>query len=283
MGARQQPRPSQGPRQDARRGPERGAPSQAPGARPQPNANADKGTLRRQAEQWPAAKKLAYLRDRSVGDCRRCRLAETRRNLVFGVGNPDADMMFVGEAPGAEEDRRGEPFVGAAGQRLDAWLHELGLQRSEVYIANVLKCRPPGNRDPHPVEIQRCSPFLHAQIRAIQPRVLVALGRFAGCLLLDRQLKMYQMRGSVHRYREPKTGAEFPLVVTYHPSYVLRRDAENMRQARGGQRGGRGGGRGSGPQPDQRGPIKSEGAKVLADLQRAVSLFRAPSGGPSRS
>jgi uracil-DNA glycosylase family 4 len=208
------------------------------------------------AEQWPAAKKLAYLRERNVGDCQRCPLARTRRNIVFGVGNPEADVMFVGEAPGADEDRLGEPFVGAAGQRLDQWIERIGLRRPDVYIANVLKCRPPGNRDPQPVEIERCSPFLHAQIRAIEPKVLIALGRFAGCLLLEREYKLWEMRGKVHSYREPKSGVEIPLLVTYHPAYVLRSE---QRPPQG--------------RPDRAGAIKSEDDKVLADLARAVSLL----------
>jgi uracil-DNA glycosylase family 4 len=213
---------------------------------------------RQSAAQWSAATKLQYLRERNVGDCRRCPLAATRRNIVFGVGDPDADLMFVGEAPGGEEDRRGEPFVGAAGQRLDQWIAHLGLRRDQVYIANVLKCRPPNNRDPKPLEIERCSPFLHAQIRAIEPKILVALGRFAGSLLLGRDLKMYEMRGAVHHYREPKSGAEIPLVVTYHPSYVIRREQEP--DARG--------------KPDPRAAIKSEDQKVRGDLERALSLLR---------
>jgi uracil-DNA glycosylase family 4 len=209
------------------------------------------------AEQWSAAKKLQYLRERNVGDCHRCPLAATRRNIVFGVGNPNAELMFVGEAPGADEDRLGEPFVGAAGQRLDQWITHLGLRREQVYIANVIKCRPPGNRDPQPLEIERCSPFLHAQIRAIEPKVIVALGRFAGCLLLDRELKLYEMRGAVHRYREPKSGTEIPLVVTYHPSYVIRSEREPGAQAK----------------PDRGATIKSEDEKVRADLERARSLM----------
>jgi uracil-DNA glycosylase family 4 len=216
------------------------------------------------AKQWPAAKKLDYLRERNVGDCQRCVLARTRNNIVFGVGSPEADVMFVGEAPGAEEDRRGEPFVGAAGRRLDRWLEALGLRRADVYIANVLKCRPPRNRDPKPEEIERCSPFLHAQIRAVEPKVIVALGRFAGCLLLGRDLRMYQMRGQIHRYREPKSGTELPLVVTYHPSYVLRREKE-PRDARRAQ-----------AKPDRGRTIKSEDEKVLDDLTRALSLLRGP-------
>jgi uracil-DNA glycosylase family 4 len=221
------------------------------------------------AEQWTAAKKLQYLRERNVGDCRRCPLAATRRNIVFGVGDPDAEIMFVGEAPGADEDRRGEPFVGAAGQRLDQWITHLGLRRDQVYIANVLKCRPPGNRDPQALEIERCSPFLHAQIRAVEPKVIVALGRFAGCLLLGRELKLYEMRGAVHRYREPKSGSEIPLVVTYHPSYVIRREQEPG--ALGVER--------SRAKPDRDAPIKSEDEKVRADLERAHSLVSGSSVG----
>ena len=211
-----------------------------------------KRVLRQEASQWTPAKKLAYLRDKNVGDCRRCALCQGRNNLVFGVGNPEADLMFIGEAPGAEEDRRGEPFVGAAGKKLDSWIEELGMKREDVYIANVLKCRPPGNRDPKPEEIEKCSPFLRAQIRAIEPKVIVALGRFAGALLLGRQLRMYQMRGNVHEYVQEKPEVRVPLVVTYHPSYVLRSE-------KGPRRG-----------PDNSEPRKSENDKVLGDLRMAV-------------
>lgn len=218
--------------------------------------------LRNQAEQWTAAAKLSYLRERNIGDCQRCPLAPTRTNIVFGVGDPEAALMFVGEAPGGDEDRLGEPFVGAAGKRLDQWLHTLALDRRQVYIANVLKCRPPGNRDPRPIEIDRCSPFLHAQIRAIRPQVLVALGRFAGLALIGGALgsepKMYEMRGKDLEYFEPKSGLRVPVVVTYHPSYVLRRDKEAAAQAG----------------PERGGAIKSEDEKVLADLRRALSLVR---------
>jgi DNA polymerase len=232
-------------------------------AEPPPTREPARPSTSASVEQWSAATKLQYLRERNVGDCRRCPLAATRRNIVFGVGDPDAELMFVGEAPGAEEDRRGEPFVGAAGQRLDQWIAQLGLRRDQVYIANVLKCRPPGNRDPQPLEIDRCSPFLHAQIRAVSPKVIVALGRFAGCLLLGRELKLYEMRGAVHRYREPKSGNETPLVVTYHPSYVIRREQEPGAQAK----------------PDRGAPIKSEDEKVRADLERAYSLVSGLVGG----
>jgi DNA polymerase len=221
-------------------------------------ADVKKRVLREQASNWTPGKKLAYLQDKNVGDCRRCALAQGRQNLVFGVGSADARLMFVGEAPGAEEDRRGEPFVGAAGKRLDSWIEALGMKRGDVYIANVLKCRPPGNRDPHAEEIDTCSPFLHAQIRAISPRVLVALGRFAGALLLGQQRRMYQMRGNVHEYIQAGSGLRIPLVVTYHPSYVLRSE-------QGPPRG-----------PDNQGPRKSENESVLGDLTMAVKHLGDP-------
>jgi uracil-DNA glycosylase len=137
--------------------------------------------------------------------------------------------VFVGEAPGADEDRQGEPFVGRAGKRLDVWLAEVGLAREDVYIANVLKCRPPGNRDPKPEEVDRCSPFLQAQIRAISPRVIVALGRHAGMLLSRREdLSLAKMRSSRLHYEIASTDGSaplrIPLVVTYHPAYVLRQE-----------------------------------------------------------
>lgn len=213
---------------------------------------------RQQASDWTAARKLEYLEAKHIGDCRRCRLCERRQHIVFGVGNPEARLMFVGEGPGAEEDRRGEPFVGPAGRRLDQWIEALGLRREDVYIANVVKCRPPGNRDPRPDEIARCSPFLHAQIRAIEPSVIVALGRFAGAQMLGREQKLYQMRGAVHRYREPKSGREIPVVVTYHPAYVLRREGEEIRDPRRAEA------------PSDR---KSENEKVLDDLRAALAVI----------
>ncbi|MCR9164879.1 MAG: uracil-DNA glycosylase [bacterium] len=167
-----------------------------------------------------------------MGDCRRCGLCQTRQNIVFGVGNPEARIMFVGEAPGADEDRKGEPFVGKAGQLLDRWLVELGMSRADVYIANVLKCRPPGNRDPRPDEVERCSPFLRAQIRAIRPAAVVALGRHAGMLLSRRDdMSLRAMRGARLDYdasspKEAPRSLLIPLVVTYHPAYVLRQSGE---------------------------------------------------------
>jgi uracil-DNA glycosylase family 4 len=194
------------------------------------SAAAGAAALRVKAEQWTPATKLEYLRRQNVGDCRRCGLCRTRTNIVFGVGNPEADLMFVGEAPGADEDKQGEPFVGRAGQRLDVWLRDLGLSREDVYIANVLKCRPPGNRDPRPEEVDACSPFLSAQIRAIRPKVLVALGRHAGMLLSRREdMSLGAMRRTRLAYdasgpKEPAKSLLIPLVVTYHPAYVLRQE-----------------------------------------------------------
>jgi DNA polymerase len=237
--------------------PSEGAKQPAPETTPAPAKAPSSGASRHEASQWGSAKKLAYLRDKVVGDCRRCPLSKGRTKLVFGVGNPDADLVFVGEAPGRDEDRQGEPFVGMAGQRLNSWLQRFDLRREDVYIANVLKCRPPNNRDPIEREIETCSPFLHAQLRAIAPKAIVCLGRFAGNLLLRSQLRMYEMRGRVHRYEDVKHKVNIPVVVTYHPSYVLRRERE-------GQRG----------QTNPAGDRKSEQEKVLDDLSRAIRLLR---------
>lgn len=204
-----------------------GPPPIAPAA-----STASTAVLARQAQAWTPEEKLEYLRTRNLGQCTRCPLSRSRNNIVFGVGNPRARIMFVGEAPGAEEDRRGEPFVGRAGQRLDRWLGDVGLSRQDVYIANVLKCRPPGNRDPAPEEVDKCSPFLQAQIRAIAPAVIVALGRHAGMLLSRREdLSLKAMRSSRLHYdasgpKDPPRSKLIPLLVTYHPAYVLRQESK---------------------------------------------------------
>jgi DNA polymerase len=151
-----------------------------------------------------------------LGDCRRCPLAGTRKQLVFGVGNPQARRVLVGEAPGREEDERGEPFVGEAGRLLDRILFAMGLNRDEVYICNVLKCRPPDNRDPEPAEIACCEPFLIRQLAAIRPQVIVALGRFAIQTLLRSKAPISKLRGIWHEYQG------IPLMPTYHPAYLLR-------------------------------------------------------------
>jgi uracil-DNA glycosylase len=149
--------------------------------------------------------------------CTRCRLAETRTQVVFGVGDPQARLMFVGEAPGKNEDEQGEPFVGAAGKLLDALLGEIGLVRAQVYIANVLKCRPPGNRDPRPDEIDSCKGYLREQIRLISPEVVMTLGNFATKLLLNTETGITRLRGRPHEWW---LGAM--LVPTFHPAAALR-------------------------------------------------------------
>jgi uracil-DNA glycosylase len=162
----------------------------------------------------PAA--LRAIRD-EIGDCVRCPLhKQGRKQIVFGVGNPNAEIMFVGEAPGADEDEQGEPFVGRAGQLLNNMIKAMGIQREDVYIANVIKCRPPANRTPEPAECEVCSPFLLKQIDVIQPKVIVALGAVASRALLGLNQPMSQLRGQWHDFRG------YPLAVTYHPAYLLR-------------------------------------------------------------
>lgn len=151
-----------------------------------------------------------------IGDCTRCRLHEQRTHIVFGVGNVDADIMFVGEGPGADEDASGEPFVGRGGQLLNNMINAMGIQREDVYIANVVKCRPPGNRTPERDECDTCSPFLMKQIEAVKPKVIVALGATAAKNLLQMNDSMSNLRGKIYDFRETK------LVVTYHPAYLLR-------------------------------------------------------------
>jgi DNA polymerase len=167
----------------------------------------------------------AELRD-AVASCRACGLCDSRTQTVFGVGHPEAHWMVVGEAPGEQEDLRGEPFVGPAGQLLDAMLRALGVTRSDspdgpppaqrAYIANTLKCRPPRNRNPEPDELARCEPFLVRQIELVRPRIILAMGRFAVQALLRTSEPIGKLRGRVHRYQG------VPLVVTYHPAYLLR-------------------------------------------------------------
>ena len=158
--------------------------------------------------------------------CTRCALHAGRTQGVFGVGNPRSDWMVIGEAPGAEEDRRGEPFVGRAGQLLDAMLRAIGLSRAEnVYIANILKSRPPNNRDPRPEEVAACLPYLKRQIEMVRPRLLLAVGRIAAQNLLGTEESLSRLRGRVHRFGELNT----PLVVTYHPAYLLRSPADKRK------------------------------------------------------
>lgn len=151
-----------------------------------------------------------------LGDCQRCKLCQGRKNIVFGVGNSEARLVFVGEAPGQDEDIKGEPFVGAAGQLLTKMIGAMGLGREDVYICNVIKCRPPGNRNPEPDEIQACEPFLKRQLATISPEIIVCLGKFAAQCLLRSEAPISRLRGKFHTYEG------IPLMPTYHPAYLLR-------------------------------------------------------------
>jgi len=154
--------------------------------------------------------------EQAVAGCTKCSLHAHRTQTVFGVGNKTAQWLFVGEAPGAEEDRQGEPFVGRAGQLLNAMLFAIGLKRQEVYIANVLKCRPPNNRDPQGVEVECCEPYLLRQVELIAPKIIIAMGRFAAHSLMKTDVALSRLRG------KPLTYHGTPLIVTYHPAYLLR-------------------------------------------------------------
>jgi DNA polymerase len=180
-----------------------------------------------------SAEALAAIKTEIGPDCPRCKLATLgRKQVVFGVGNPDADLMFVGEAPGGDEDIQGIPFVGRAGQLLTKMILAINLERDQVYIANVIKCRPPGNRNPEPDEIAACEPFLFQQIDAVRPKVIVALGAFAAKTLLRTEDSISRLRGRVYDFRGAK------LIPTFHPSFLLRspdrkRDAwEDLKKAR---------------------------------------------------
>jgi DNA polymerase len=169
------------------------------------------------ADSADAGAALRALREH-IGDCTRCPLhAQGRKQVVFGVGNPNAQLMFVGEAPGADEDVQGEPFVGRAGQLLTKIIEAIELKRSDVYIANVIKCRPPGNRNPEPVEVATCEPFLFQQIDIIRPKVIVALGTFAAHALLKTDAPISRLRGQVHDFR-----GGIKLIPTFHPAFLLR-------------------------------------------------------------
>ncbi len=171
-----------------------------------------------EAMDWPQLQQ-------TVSQCVACELHTSRTNTVFGVGDPAADWLVIGEAPGADEDRQGEPFVGRAGELLDAMLKALGFERRQVYIANILKCRPPNNRDPRAEEVIRCQPYLQRQVALIRPKVILALGRIAAQNLLGSELPIGKLRGSVHRYGD--TG--IPVIATYHPAYLLRAPAEKRK------------------------------------------------------
>jgi len=171
----------------------------------------DAGTNVRHDDAWMALQA-------EVARCQRCNLAATRTHTVFGSGDPHAELMLIGEAPGAEEDRQGEPFVGRAGKLLDAMLFSIGLERRQVFICNVLKCRPPGNRDPQPDQVEACSSYLDAQIAMVAPRMILALGRFAAHRLLHTDAPVWRMREADNVL----PGSDIPVVVTYHPASLLR-------------------------------------------------------------
>lgn len=158
-----------------------------------------------------------------VVNCTACGLDKTRTQIVFGVGNINADLMIIGEAPGFYEDKQGEPFVGRAGQLLNEMLKAIGLERKAVYIANILKCRPPNNRDPLPEEVNLCTPFLKKQIALVQPKLLLGLGRIAAHYLLNSQAPLGQLRGRFHDYQG------IPLMITYHPAYLLRNPSDKKK------------------------------------------------------
>ena len=151
-----------------------------------------------------------------INNCQNCSLGSTRTNFVFGIGNPDADLVFVGEAPGKDEDLKGEPFVGRAGQLLDKILNAIDLDRTKVYILNILKCRPPQNRNPEPIEVEQCEPYLKTQLNLIKPKLIVALGKIAAQTLLKINLPLNKMREQIFLYEE------IDVMVTYHPAALLR-------------------------------------------------------------
>jgi len=205
------------------RGPERGTVVSVP---LQPNVGEAKAPARSPSRSpslfspAPPTPTLDALREH-IGDCRRCKLAPGRTHLVFGVGDPNADLMFIGEGPGRDEDLQGEPFVGRAGQLLTEIITKgMKLRRQDVYIANVVKCRPPENRNPEPDEIAACEPFLQRQIELVQPRVIVALGKFAAQTLLRSNTPITRLRGVWHDYHGIK------LMPTLHPAYLLRNPAD---------------------------------------------------------
>lgn len=203
-----------------------GIPAQEPARRDTTPAPAPADAMPQQAAAPAATGGTAVTLDevrQQLGDCRRCGLAAGRTTLVFGSGNPAAHLVFVGEAPGADEDRQGLPFVGEAGQILTRIITAMGLTRDNVYICNVLKCRPPGNRNPHQGEIESCSPFLLEQIRVIKPKALVALGTFAAQTLLASKEPISRLRGRFHDFHG------IPLMPTFHPSFLLRNRTDKQR------------------------------------------------------
>jgi uracil-DNA glycosylase family 4 len=188
----------------------------------------DEPTAPFNAKSLKAPEKIALLQaldDNEVHGCTRCRLCETRKNTVFGEGDPDAKIFFIGEGPGENEDLQGRPFVGRAGELLNKWIAAMGLRREQVYIANIVKCRPPQNREPAPDEVATCTPYLQRQLEIIRPPVIVTLGRPAAQHMLQTKISMGKLRGQWHAWRSIK------LMPTYHPAYVLRSYTYETRSA----------------------------------------------------
>lgn len=229
----QQPEKTPGPSPQGKRGwgeeekPQAQQPELPPGSSPQ--GERDWGEGEGGSANIPALPDVTTLDwdalQQRVAQCQHCgELATTRTQTVFGVGNHQAEWMLIGEAPGGEEDQQGEPFVGPAGQLLNAMLAAVGLQRQQVYIANVLKCRPPNNRDPHVDEVAACLPYLHRQIALIQPKIILLVGRVAAQQMLGSDANLGKLRGQVHHYHD-----RIPMVVTYHPAYLLRKPSEKRK------------------------------------------------------
>lgn len=208
-----------GSRRGSRQGPRASsAAAQVPAAAPRARTDTPGPAPRAAGAPWEQLRA-------EVSDCRLCGLCASRTQTVFGVGDLRAEVLVVGEAPGADEDRQGEPFVGRAGQLLNSMLRAAGMPRETVYIANVLKCRPPGNRDPGPAEVASCLPYLHRQIELVAPRLILVVGRIAAQTLLATDTPIGRLRGHMHRFGARGT----PLIVTYHPAYLLRSPAEKRR------------------------------------------------------
>lgn len=166
----------------------------------------------------------------TVAQCPACDLCKTRKQTVFGIGDHQANWLLIGEAPGAEEDARGEPFVGQAGKLLDNMLKSIGLARNKnVYIANVLKCRPPNNRNPEPEEVAQCAPYLQRQIILLQPEIILLLGRFAAQSILQSNVSIANLRGKIHQYHIQADDRTIPVIVTYHPAYLLRNPVDKAK------------------------------------------------------
>jgi len=201
------------------------APPKGVETRPRPTAETPSGAAPADAPSWSAEPTLDEVRT-ALGDCQRCKLCERRKTIVFGDGNPAADLMFIGEGPGENEDQQGLPFVGRAGELLTQMIEKgIDVPRSEVYICNIVKCRPPSNRNPLPPEVSACRPFLDGQIDAVKPKVIVTLGKPAASLLLGREVAITRLRGTWQEYRG------IPLMPTLHPAYVLRQYTPENRRA----------------------------------------------------